>query len=198
MLLCLSQLARMSPDFYDPIRQADALRHVRPPSPGRMTRANRCARGSRGDGIEPDAVTPSPVDVAFVTVKDCGAKQCRQSPVLRSDWSPRPIEETSICEHASAFDASRDGVQLRQLLVHPDASVRARVCNLVGNLCRHSAYFCEALREAHVLAPLIARCGDSDRATRKFACFAIGNAGDALMLPTAGCIGAGFIERQYV
>ncbi len=29
MLLCLSQLARMSPDFYDPIRQADALRHVR-------------------------------------------------------------------------------------------------------------------------------------------------------------------------
>ena len=29
VLLCVSQLARMSPDFYDPIRQADALRHVR-------------------------------------------------------------------------------------------------------------------------------------------------------------------------
>ena len=71
-------------------------------------------------------------------------------------------------------------VQLRQLLGHPDPSVRARVCNLVGNLCRHSAYFCEGLREAHVLAPLIARCGDPDRATRKFACFAIGNAGTSL------------------
>lgn len=71
--------------------------------------------------------------------------------------------------------------QLCQLLGHPDPSVRARVCNLVGNLCRHSAYFCEGLREAHVLPPLIARCGDSDRATRKFACFAIGNAGTALV-----------------
>lgn len=27
---------------------------------------------------------------------------------------------------------------LRRLLVHPDAGVRARVCNLIGNMCRHS------------------------------------------------------------
>ena len=32
MLLCLSQLARMSQEFYEPIRQAEALPHVRPPS----------------------------------------------------------------------------------------------------------------------------------------------------------------------
>ena len=72
------------------------------------------------------------------------------------------------------------GLQLRPLLAHADPSVRSRVCNLVGNLCRHSAFFCEALRETHLLPPLIARCGDSDRATRKFACFAIGNAGETL------------------
>ncbi len=29
MLLCLSQLARVSLDFYDAIRDADAIRHVR-------------------------------------------------------------------------------------------------------------------------------------------------------------------------
>lgn len=33
---------------------------------------------------------------------------------------------------------------LRRLLAHPDAGVRARVCNLIGNMCRHSG---EALRD---------------------------------------------------
>jgi hypothetical protein len=27
---------------------------------------------------------------------------------------------------------------LRRLLVHSDPGVRARVCNLIGNMCRHS------------------------------------------------------------
>ena len=27
---------------------------------------------------------------------------------------------------------------LRRLLAHADAGVRARACNLVGNMCRHS------------------------------------------------------------
>ncbi len=99
-------------------------------------------------------------------------------------------------KHASEPDASCVDLQLRQLLSHPDASVRARVCNLVGNLCRHSAYFCEALREAHVLAPLIARCGDNDRATRKFACFAIGNAGDASNFLAAGHVAAAAVAHH--
>eukprot|EP00873_Tetraselmis_striata_P020056 jgi/Tetstr1/440320/TSEL_028657.t1 len=66
---------------------------------------------------------------------------------------------------------------IRRLLVHPDAGVRARVCNLVGNMCRHSGFFYSALERHGLLVPLIDRCRDSDRSTRKFACFAIGNAG---------------------
>lgn len=67
--------------------------------------------------------------------------------------------------------------QLRKLLSHTEPAVRARVCNLLGNMCRHSAYFYTALDRHGLLPPLIQRCTDEDRATRKFACFAIGNAG---------------------
>ncbi|GLC39018.1 hypothetical protein PLESTM_000827500 [Pleodorina starrii] len=67
--------------------------------------------------------------------------------------------------------------QIRRLLSHPDAAVRSRVCNLVGNMCRHSAYFYGALERHGLLPPLIDRCADPDKTTRKFACFAIGNAG---------------------
>lgn len=37
---------------------------------------------------------------------------------------------------AAGIDSS-----LRPLLAHPDPTVRAKACNLVGNLCRHSAFF---------------------------------------------------------
>jgi fused-like protein len=66
---------------------------------------------------------------------------------------------------------------IRKLLVHPDPGVRARVCNLIGNMCRHSAYFYGALDRHALIQPLIDRCADPDKSTRKFACFAIGNAG---------------------
>ncbi|KAF8056751.1 hypothetical protein HT031_006249 [Scenedesmus sp. PABB004] len=66
---------------------------------------------------------------------------------------------------------------LRRLLAHPDAGVRARVANLLGNMCRHSGYFYPALERHGILAPLIERCSDPDKGARKFACFAIGNAG---------------------
>lgn len=45
-----------------------------------------------------------------------------------------------------------------------------------GNLCRHSAYFYRYLEHHDFLTPIIRCCGDSDSATRKFACFAFGNA----------------------
>jgi fused-like protein len=54
--------------------------------------------------------------------------------------------------------------------------VRAKTCNLVGNLCRHSPYFYQHLRARCVLAPIIACCADSNPSTRKFASFAVGNA----------------------
>lgn len=68
--------------------------------------------------------------------------------------------------------------QLRKLISHAEPAVRARVCNLLGNMCRHSAYFYTALDRHGLLPPLIQRCTDDDRSTRKFACFAIGNAGE--------------------
>eukprot|EP00817_Percolomonadidae_sp_ATCC50343_P000367 CAMPEP_0117418890 /NCGR_PEP_ID=MMETSP0758-20121206/576_1 /TAXON_ID=63605 /ORGANISM="Percolomonas cosmopolitus, Strain AE-1 (ATCC 50343)" /LENGTH=987 /DNA_ID=CAMNT_0005199655 /DNA_START=177 /DNA_END=3138 /DNA_ORIENTATION=- len=61
------------------------------------------------------------------------------------------------------------------LLQHDDAQVRAKTCNLVGNLCRHNSSFYNGVRE--FIPILIDRCFDSDETTRKFACFAIGNAG---------------------
>lgn len=45
-----------------------------------------------------------------------------------------------------------------------------------GNLCRHSAFFYRYLDHHDFLTPVIKCCGDSDSATRKFACFAFGNA----------------------
>ena len=96
------------------------------------------------------------------------------------------------------------------LLGHGDGSVRAKACNFLGNLCRHSCFFYKTLitpltdfppRTAEPTGPtlgrlsavpaavtacesgastllerLVARCGDEDPATRKFACFAVGNA----------------------
>lgn len=67
---------------------------------------------------------------------------------------------------------------LPDLLMHPTSNgVRARACNLLGNLCRHSDDVYPMIRESNILPPLIALCEDEDKATRKFACFAIGNAG---------------------
>ncbi|KAK2075923.1 hypothetical protein QBZ16_001259 [Prototheca wickerhamii] len=65
------------------------------------------------------------------------------------------------------------------------AAVRSRACNLLGNLCRHSARFYPALRGTGATAELIRLCADRDRSVRKFACFAVGNAGfhDASLYP---------------
>jgi fused-like protein len=66
--------------------------------------------------------------------------------------------------------------QINDLLKHHDGGVRAKTCNLIGNMCRHSFYFYEALQRYEILPELIRRCRDPDQNTRKFACFAIGNA----------------------
>ncbi len=66
---------------------------------------------------------------------------------------------------------------MRPLLEHGEGEVRARACNLIGNLCRYNTAFYEAISGAGLIEVLIDRCRDFDRSTRKFACFAIGNAG---------------------
>lgn len=68
-------------------------------------------------------------------------------------------------------------MDLKTLIVHQDAGIRAKVCNLIGNLCRHTGFFYEKLLRHGIIAAAIQCCQDSDRNTRKFACFAVGNAG---------------------
>jgi hypothetical protein len=63
---------------------------------------------------------------------------------------------------------------LSHLFVDGEPAVRAKTCNLLGNLCRHSAFCYPALLRHALLPRLITRLTDSDRNTRKFACFAIG------------------------
>lgn len=67
--------------------------------------------------------------------------------------------------------------ELKILILHKDAGIRAKVCNLIGNLCRHTGFFYEKLLKFGLIAAAIECCRDSDRNTRKFACFAVGNAG---------------------
>lgn len=94
--------------------------------------------------------------------------------------------------------------ELRALLWQPVGVVRAKVCNLIGNLCKHSDKFYEILVEPlepyqfdgdasdpwlarscdrlhrgsnhTLLEHLIVHCQDPDSSTRKFSCFAVGNA----------------------
>ena len=77
------------------------------------------------------------------------------------------------------------------LLGAADPEVRAKVCNLFGNMCRHSGFFYDALLRHSAVGALIDRCGDDDHATRKFATYAVGNAAfysDALYPSLRPCI----------
>lgn len=67
--------------------------------------------------------------------------------------------------------------QLRPYLVHEEGNMRTLAGTLIGNLARHSPAFYGAFSEHRLLPPLIAMCSDTDAMARKFACFAIGNAG---------------------
>jgi fused-like protein len=48
---------------------------------------------------------------------------------------------------------------------------------LIGNLCRHTGFFYDKLLKNGLIDAAIDRCTDPDPNTRKFACFAVGNAG---------------------
>ena len=90
------------------------------------------------------------------------------------------LARSSEKHYAAIREASFEG-ELHVLLSHPSAGVRAKVCNLLGNLCRHSALFYHVLvaempSGGSILASLVECCADEDSVTRKFACFALGNA----------------------
>lgn len=65
---------------------------------------------------------------------------------------------------------------LKRGITHAEAAIRAKTCNLIGHMCRHSDFFYEQLQRHELIPACITCCGDSDPATRKFACFALGNA----------------------
>ncbi|KAL9654808.1 hypothetical protein ABK040_008601 [Willaertia magna] len=79
-------------------------------------------------------------------------------------------------EHYKQIHAAKIYNHTKELLKHKDPEVRAKVCNLIGNMCRHSDFFYDALEQYNLIPDLILRCKDTDQNTRKFACFAIGNA----------------------
>lgn len=113
---------------------------------------------------------------------------------LRTDALVSGLQIASqLARHSEAHFPSLQQVfsadKLAYLLTHRSATVRAKTCNLLGNLCRHSDR-CYPLLQSQVSVPMYARsgsgrtlisllsdcCGDSDPTTRKFASFAIGNA----------------------
>lgn len=52
--------------------------------------------------------------------------------------------------------------ELKKLIVHREPTVRAKVCNFIGNICRHSAYFYEMLLKNDLIAACIESCKDPD------------------------------------
>eukprot|EP01060_Flectonema_neradi_P013465 TRINITY_DN20224_c0_g1_i1.p1 TRINITY_DN20224_c0_g1~~TRINITY_DN20224_c0_g1_i1.p1 ORF type:complete len:1151 (+),score=199.41 TRINITY_DN20224_c0_g1_i1:234-3455(+) len=80
-------------------------------------------------------------------------------------------------DNYAAIQKSELHLLLKALIEHTDPNVRAKVCNLLGNLCRHSCAFYEPLKAHGLIDAIIRRCRDSSVSVRKFACFAVGNAG---------------------
>lgn len=74
--------------------------------------------------------------------------------------------------------------KLAQILFCSSSTARAKGCNFIGNRCRHSSRFYTTLATSiscndsvtTIASLLVACCSDADPMTRKFACFAIGNA----------------------
>lgn len=65
---------------------------------------------------------------------------------------------------------------IKKCIMHPDAGIRSKTNNLIGHMCRHSDFFYDHILKNDIISACIQCCSDSDPATRKFACFALGNA----------------------
>ena len=128
--------------------------------------------------------------------------------ILSSNWMVSGVVfALQMCSHLARnsevyFSPLRETFspsRLGSLLVQLNSAVRAKTCNLIGNLCRHSASWYDVLmqpvyllpsskvssvsspalseQQQHpsydsLLAALIHCCADADDSTRKFACFA--------------------------
>lgn len=70
-------------------------------------------------------------------------------------------------EHYEAIAKGRVHAHLGALLRHPDAGVRAKCCNLIGNMCRHSPYFYGAFEKDGLVDALVDLCHDPDPTARR-------------------------------
>jgi len=120
----------------------------------------------------------------MLVMKECG--------MLRSSCSPSLIIDTLLIVSQLARSShtnyscilSADLLpEFYELMQHPEAMVRAKALNCIGNLCRHSTLFYRHFitplggdSSATVLAGVIRGLSDPDSYVRRFACFAIGNA----------------------
>lgn len=136
-------------------------------------------------GLATKLVMASP---AFVgSFADVGGMQPARMQSLLQPHSPCRGDALSILCHLSrsskdVYSSINDAGVYPQLLqiVQRDASdvLRARVCNLVGNLCKHNAALYLPLKQAGLIAEMVNRCSaavEPDENARKFACFAVGN-----------------------
>jgi hypothetical protein len=159
------------------------------------------AVAAAGEGAAPEAHASLPAcasllarlavasDSAAGTFAAAGGLSAPVLAVLLAGDNPAPVLASGLlvvsqlaraattADRQTAFQEGRLVALLPPLLRHADPAVRARAANLLGNLCRHSDLLYPDLARYDVVEPLIRLCGDPDRSTRKFACFAIGNAG---------------------
>ncbi|CAK4257769.1 unnamed protein product [Aphanomyces euteiches] len=84
--------------------------------------------------------------------------------------------------HSPRIESADVFCELRDLLFSKDPVLRAKASNCLGNLCRHSNYFYDHVAQplppsqTSLIDGLLICVQDSDTLTRRYACFAIGNA----------------------
>lgn len=118
-------------------------------------------------------------------IKECGILKSSSSPSLLIDTLLilSQLARTSEHNYTDLLELSILSA-LHDLVIHPEAMVRAKVLNCIGNLCRHSTIFYAQLvdhslvatRSASILDLVVESLDDEDGYVRRFACFVIGNA----------------------
>eukprot|EP00968_Pinguiococcus_pyrenoidosus_P027088 scaffold7352_cov254-Pinguiococcus_pyrenoidosus.AAC.14 len=119
--------------------------------------------------LYPEAPATQLVNGLLITSQLARARACslaHGSPQCNNKRLPHPRESSLV-------------LHLHSLLRHSRATVRAKSCNVLGNLCRHDATFYAdfvADSSAEIFVALAAAVVDRDPQVRKFAAFAVGNA----------------------
>ncbi|KAK1941933.1 Serine/threonine-protein kinase TIO [Phytophthora citrophthora] len=120
----------------------------------------------------------------MLVVKECGmlSRSCSPSLIIDSLLIISQLARSSQTNYDCILQADLLA-EFYDLMQHPEAMVRAKVLNCIGNLCRHSTLFYQHFTAPlngkssdTVLTGIIRGLSDPDNYVRRFACFAIGNA----------------------